>query len=177
MQLQQNCSKLPVTWSSTPLPYMQADPQWPGEGNTAYLKHWKISKDDFPGHCFLLRSNERCSWKKASSSPWLHLLHTHPLLLYLFSSSSWFNSSIFSFCIPSTRARARWRFPSASVTYCSKKRARTTNVNDVWSIELFKKRIRTREQKVLMTSFRGCYGNKVDFPKRPVCRYQKEKTC
>lgn len=39
------------------------------------------------------------------------------LLPYLFSSSSWFNSSIFSFCIPSTKARARWRFPSASVTY------------------------------------------------------------
>lgn len=63
--------------------------------------------------------------KALSLSTRLHLPHTHPLLLYLFSSSSWFNSSIFSFCIPSTKARARWRFPSASVTYWRKNKPKT----------------------------------------------------
>lgn len=36
-----------------------------------------------------------------------------------------------------------------------------------------KKRIRTREQKVLMIYFRGCYWKKVDLPKSPGHKHQK----
>lgn len=81
---------------------------------------------DIPGclssHFLVLTSNQRHSQLRASSLTRFHLPHAHSLPFYLFSSSSWFSSSIFSFCIPSTRARARWRFPSASVTYCSNKK-------------------------------------------------------
>lgn len=126
------------------------------------IQRWP-SQSLFP----LLRSNDWCPRVQASSPPLFQLPHTHSLLSYLFSSSSWFSSSIFSFCIPSTSARARWRFPSASVTYCSEKRAQVTKVNHVWRSELFKKGLE-QENRRFWWCFRGCYCKKVDFPKSPV---------
>lgn len=108
---------------------------------------------------------------------WLHLPHTHPLLLYLFSSSSWFNSSIFSFCIPSTKARARWRFPSASVTYWSKKRARDTKVSHVWSSTKLLKKGSELGNKTFRWSVSEDAVVRAHFPESLRCRDQDNKNC
>lgn len=114
---------------------------------------------------------------KASSLSIHDFTSLTPILLYLFSSSSWFNSSIFSFCIPSTTARARWRFPSASVTYCSKKRAQDTKVSHACSSTKLSKKGSELENRKFWWSISEDAVIRAYFPKSLGCRDQDNKNC